>query len=131
MNSIICLSDAITVVEKVSKSVNDILAPVCVKNRGQWNSYNHIEIYNSGSKMVKKVNVDIKEFLDGRCKWKHPNNLNERKLVIPYIEPNGHKEHELLYAYSGDGEDVHLQISWEDWLGIKHSDTQCLHLEGL
>ena len=36
-----------------------------------------------------------------------------------------------MYAYCGYDMDVQLHISWEDWLGIKHSDTKYLHLKGL
>lgn len=131
MSTIIGLGDSLKVVENVCKVAKDILAPVCVQNRGQWNNLNHIEIYNSGDHLVKNVTIQIMDLPADDCYWEKPGNSDRQILVIPYIEPRNHMEQELMYAYCGCDTDVQLQITWEDRLGIKHSDFQYLHLEGL
>lgn len=131
MSTIIGLGDSLKVVENVCKVAKDILAPVCVQNRGQWNNLNHIEIYNSGDHLVKNVTIKIMDLPVDDCYWEKPGNSDKQILIIPYIEPRNHMEQELMYAYCGCDTDVQLQITWEDRFGIKHSDFQYLHLEGL
>ena len=131
MSCIIGLKDALEVLSKVCKTAKAVNAPVCVKNRGQWNSYNHIEIFNAGDNWVKNVTIRIMNLPVDDCWWEHPCNSDRQILVIPYMEPKDNTEQELMYAYCGCDLDVQLHITWEDWLGIKHSDVTYLHLEGL
>lgn len=131
MEKFFTISDSLKVVENVCKVAKDILAPVCVQNRGQWNNLNHIEIYNSGDHLVKNVTIQIMDLPADDCYWENPGNSDKQILVIPYIEPRNHMVQELMYAYCGCDTDVQLHITWEDRLGIKHSDFQYLHLDGM
>ena len=131
MEKFITISDSLKVVENVCKVAKDIHAPVCVQNRGQWNNLNHIEIYNSGDHLVKNVTIQIVDLPADDCYWENPGNSDKQILVIPYVEPRNHMVQELMYAYCGCNTDVQLHITWEDRLGIKHSDFQYLHLDGM
>lgn len=124
------LGDAVTVVGKVGILVKEILTPVCVKNRGLWKNLNVIEVCNPSPNLVKNVVVRINGVPADECWWEHPNNSDEQALVIPYIEPNSHVAHELMFSHF-ESADVMCCITWDDWLGIRHSDTQSLRLEGL
>lgn len=131
MSTILKLSDALEVLSKVCKTAESVHSPVCVQNRGQWNNLNHIEIYNSGDHLVKNVTIQIMDLPADDCYWENPGNSDKQILVIPYIEPRNHMVQELVYAYCGCDTDVQLHITWEDRLGIKHSDFQYLHLDGM
>ena len=131
MSTILKLSDALEVLSKVCKTAESVHSPVCVQNRGQWNNLNHIEIYNSGDHLVKNVTIQIVDLPADDCYWENPGNSDKQILVIPYIEPRNHMVQELMYAYCGCNTDVQLHITWEDRLGIKHSDFQYLHLDGM
>lgn len=130
MSTILKLSDALEVLSKVCKTAESVHSPVCVQNRGQWNNLNHIEIFNFSDHLVKNVAIRIMDLPDD-CWWENPGNSDRQVLIISYLEPRNQTEHELMYAYCGCDMDVQLHISWEDWLGIKHSDTKYLHLKGL
>lgn len=131
MSTILKLSDALEVLSKVCKTAESVHSPVCVQNRGQWNNLNHIEIYNSGDHLVKNVTIQIVDLPADDCYWENPGNSDKQILVIPYVEPRNHMVQELMYAYCGCNTDVQLHITWEDRLGIKHSDFQYLHLDGM
>ena len=131
MSTILKLSDALEVLSKVCKTAESVHSPVCVQNRGQWNNLNHIEIYNSGDHLVKNVTIQIVDLPADDCYWEKPGNSDKQILVIPYVEPRNHMVQELMYAYCGCNTDVQLHITWEDRLGIKHSDFQYLHLDGM
>ena len=131
MSTILKLSDALEVLSKVCKTAESVHSPVCVQNRGQWNNLNHIEIFNFSDHLVKNVAIRIMDLPADDCYWENPGNSDKQILVIPYIEPRNHMVQELMYAYCGCDTDVQLQITWEDRLGIKHSDFQYLHLDGM
>jgi len=131
MEKLITVGDTINVIENVCKVATDILAPVCIRNRGQWNGNNHIEIFNSGEHLVKNVTIRIMDLPDDDCWWEKPGNSDKQVLNISYLEPRNHTEQKLTYAYCGCDTDVQLHITWEDRLGIKHSDFQYLHLDGM
>ncbi len=130
MENIIGVSGALSVLKNVCKSTKEILSPVCIRNLGVRNNFNHIEIFNSGKNFVQNVSVQIMKYPVEDCWWEHPNNSDKQKLLISYIEPQSHFEQELMFTYFNDAE-VPVQIIWDDWLGFRHSKSINLHLEGL
>jgi hypothetical protein len=129
METMTIFADALNVVKNVCKTTKDIFAPVCIKNLGVEKNLNHLQIFNSGENLVRDVKIRIIGLPENECWWDHPNNSDIQELIIPYIEPHQHVEQELMFSWFDDAE-VQFQITWEDWLGIKHSDTTCLLLEG-
>lgn len=130
MNKLNLISESLNVTGKVCQVLKDFQSPVVVKNCGVRHNLNHIEIFNSSKNLVKDVSIRIIGMPPEDCWWEHPNNPDEQLLVMPYIEPNSCTKHELMFTHFEDC-DVQYTITWYDWLGCKHSDTKCLHLEGI
>ena len=130
MKNVLTFIDSLNVVGNVCKAAKNILTPVGVKNCGKLKNLNRIEVCNPSPNLVKNVVVRIKGLPADECWWEHPNNSEDQALLIPYIEPRGHTVKSLMFTHF-DSSEVQCEISWDDWFGMKHSDKQILHLEGL